>query len=512
MTIETLFEQYHVDQEHARHVADMALALFDRLGPVYGLPTQARCLLEMGALLHNVGLTTDPDRHHQVGRDIILAAEMADLSETDRAMLACLVAFHRKKVRTEEEPAYQQLDPANQDTTLRLAAILRVADGLDYSQSQTTHMPTCEIINETVQLHLTGPEAARDGKRAVKKADLWQKVFGSRLDYTLDSLTTNQDADAQAPVELPAQTATDSDALTGTHSLAAASRQWLGHHFKKLLAQEKDVHADHDIEAVHQMRVATRRLRATLAIAGEVAPTKPVRFLRKEIRRIAQTSSVVRDCDVFLGQIDGYLAGQPEEQRMGLKPLTAALQKERAIAYATLCRRLNAQRYRTFKRKFDMFVHDNLDDWDNSVRICDVAGSLIWSRYEELRAFETHVQPTNLQEANSDALHQARIAGKRLRYSLEVFADVFGPKVVQAIDPLKALQDNLGTLQDIAVAKAYVSSLDLPGSNGARAALENYIASREAEGNELLKDLPRIWEKIMNITYRRKLMDFIIRL
>jgi CHAD domain-containing protein len=95
-------------------------------------------------------------------------------------------------------------------------------------------------------------------------------------------------------------------------------------------------------------------------------------------------------------------------------------------------------------------------------RVRDFAGGAIWRRYELWRAYEVA-----LPHAAKETLHQARIAGKRLRYTLDFFAEALGPQVEQALGSLTALQDTLGALHDGVVARAYVAALGLT-DDGAR--------------------------------------------
>lgn len=519
MTLETLFEQYAVDRDHARHVADLALVLFDTLGDVHGLAPETRRLLELGALLHNVGLTSDPQLHHTVGRDIVLNADLEALTSEERAIVACLVAFHRKKARPDEEPTYIGLKKKDQAVALRLAALLRVADGLDYSGSQTTRIHACESGKEQVLLHLSGSVAAEDGARAVKKADLWRKVFGQQLLFGQIPLEGEGETDqveqpspngVEHPVADQGEEPLPQAPGTGVTPLAEVGRGMLRRHFHKLLAQERGVREDKDIEAVHQLRVATRRLRAVLAGLSVVAPPKQVRAHRKALSRLARSSSAVRDCDVFLAQVEQYAAGLPEEQRSGLEPLIAALRRDRAVARTALLKQLASKRYDDFKRAFALFMSSTLEEWNRTLRVRDVAGSTIWQTYEALRAHEVTLDFQQGAANVAVALHDARISGKRFRYLLEMFAEALGPDASLVIDPLKDLQEHLGALQDVEVATAYVAGLDLTAAE--RLPLEAYIASREAERDRLLADLPRIWDEVMGEGYRYKLMELIIRL
>lgn len=199
ITVADLLNSYQVDQAHARQVANLALALYDAVAARYELPAGRRRLLEIGGLLHNVGMTTDPPAHHLVGRDIVLRHAIEDLSTRERAMVACMVAFHRKKVRPQLEPAYLALGKKGQHEALQLSAILRVADGLDYSQSQGTALVCAEHEGAGLLLRLAGPHAAGDGARAVAKADLWARVFDETIGVEVDG----------APVPILAEPAAD---------------------------------------------------------------------------------------------------------------------------------------------------------------------------------------------------------------------------------------------------------------------------------------------------------------
>ena len=133
----------------------------------------------------------------------------------------------------------------------------------------------------------------------------------------------------------------------------------------------------------------------------------------------------------------------------------------------------------------------------------DFAGAALWRRYELWRSHESAL-PTG----GDETLHQARIAGKRLRYTLEFFAEALGNRVDMVLDPLIDLQECLGNLQDGVTAHAHVAALGLADDPGAQA----YLAVRTAERAPLLADLPRLWSKVDSGTYRRRLFELIVKL
>lgn len=546
MTIDALLQRYDVDIPHARHVADQALALFDEAKRAHGLPRKARHLLEIGALLHNVGLNIDQPLHHIIGRDIVLdvgLAHLANLDDDERAVVACLVAFHRKKVRPRLEPAYLRLGKKDQQTALRLAALLRVADGLDYTGTQTTRLHTCKIGDSEVLLRLAGPDAEENGARALKKADLWRKVLGSQVTVDVATSAATDGATAGVGASVAAagvlanvapnvgQTLLADDpragapaastmrlaaaafqpAQTTTDTLAELGRRLLRNYFQKFLAQEDGVRADKDPEAVHDMRVATRRMRAVLQTIAGVAPTDQVRHFRRELQRAARTLSPVRDGDVLLLHLASYRAALPEDARSGADALVTAVERERQAGRAALLDYFASERYATFQREFAAFMTDEAKGWRRTLRVRDLAGSIIWQRYEALRAYETHIDPEGDQSSQIEALHQARIEGKRLRYVLEMFDEPLQGQASHCIAPIAALQEQLGTLQDIAVATDYVGRLDLDAPT--QPAAEAYLASRDAAGAHLFSgSFPGCWRHLLSETYRRDLTHLLLAL
>ncbi|NJL33195.1 MAG: HD domain-containing protein [Chloroflexaceae bacterium] len=295
MNVTTLLDQYDVDRAHARHVADLALKLFDESRPLHAMSKRARRLLEVGALLHNVGMHVDEEQHHIAGRDIVLDEPLADLDEDERAVVACLVMFHRKKVRAHLEPAFLRLGRKDRQMVLRLAAILRIADGLDYSETQTSRINALRITDEQTILHLDVPHMADDLKRANRKADLWRKVLNPSLELIADTPTPDavaamafengtvafiaphtirlDDVEAStdratleevdtpaapdlAPVE-PAGKPAIRPTFTAQDRLADLGRRLLRTYFQQLLIEEKGVQAGDTPEPVHKMRVAT---------------------------------------------------------------------------------------------------------------------------------------------------------------------------------------------------------------------------------------------------------------
>ena len=549
ISVAELLDHYLVDQVHARHVADLSLMLFDTVAERYGLDPEQRHLIEVAALLHNVGLRVDPPNHHLVGRDIVLRYRLAELTRREQLLVAALVAFHRKKVRPSLEPAYLALGRRAQQETLRLAAILRVADGLDYGHTQQTRLVAAESAEVGLNLLLSGPNAVEDAAQALAKADLWQRVFGESLqtsavpapveesDQPVEEVDSIQpleavvaeeeersdampfevvvaegEEEAVTTVTQPLVVAREDDTAPGellapwytssTIALAELGRILLRRHLRRLRSAEREVRANTSVEAVHDLRVATRRLRSTLRLLAPVYAGDNWRALNRGIGEIGRAAGAVRDRDVLLADLASRASVLPAE---ALVDLQQRLSNERAVAHAALINFLDDARHARFIRRFARVMND-LSSWDNRPRVRDLGGSTIWRHYEELRA---HDQDGLLPAAIED-LHLMRIDGKRMRYVLELFTDTLGPNVDELGQPLVAFQDHLGVLNDIVVASLLLAPHADDAATGP--AVMGYIALREQQANAMLAELPMCWAQLASEAYRSRLMGLIVQL
>ena len=548
ISVAELLDHYLVDQVHARHVADLSLMLFDTVAERYGLDPEQRHLIEVAALLHNVGLRVDPPNHHLVGRDIVLRYRLAELTRREQLLVAALVAFHRKKVRPSLEPAYLALGRRAQQETLRLAAILRVADGLDYGHTQQTRLVAAESAEVGLNLLLSGPNAVEDAAQALAKADLWQRVFGESLQTSVvtapveESDQPVEEVDSIQPLEAvvaeeeersdatpfevvvaegeeeavttvtqPLVVTREDDTAPGkllapwyassTIALAELGRILLRRHLRRLCSAEREVRANTSVEAVHDLRVATRRLRSTLRLLAPVYAGDNWRALNRGIGEIGRAAGAVRDRDVLLADLASRASVLPAE---ALVDLQQRLSNERAVAHAALINFLDDARHARFIRRFARVMND-LSSWDNRPRVRDLGGSTIWRHYEVLRAHDQDGLPTAIED-----LHMMRIDGKRMRYVLELFTDTLGPHVDELGQPLVAFQDHLGVLNDIVVA----SLLLAPHADDAATspAVMGYIAIREQQANTMLAELPMCWAQLASEDYRSRLMGLIVQL
>jgi exopolyphosphatase/guanosine-5'-triphosphate,3'-diphosphate pyrophosphatase len=125
-------ERCRSDRRHVEHVRHLALQLFDQLAPALEAGPEERFLLEAAGLLHDVGQLVSYAKHHKHSYQLIMHAERLGLSARDRAIVALVSRYHRKRGPSARRHAeFAALGERDRAIVRRLSGLLRVADGLD---------------------------------------------------------------------------------------------------------------------------------------------------------------------------------------------------------------------------------------------------------------------------------------------------------------------------------------------------------------------------------------------
>jgi triphosphatase len=217
----------------------------------------------------------------------------------------------------------------------------------------------------------------------------------------------------------------------------------LRRHFAALLVSEPGTRLGDDIEELHNMRVASRRLRAAIALFRDFLPADAER-LRPELAWLGQTIGAVRDLDVQLERLAGEAA---------LASLRALLEDERARARADMLQALDSRRYAQLVRRFTAMLRSRSGSRTDAA--LTIAPDLVERRHRALGKAMKRTGP----DADAATYHRARIAGKRYRYALEFLSDVYPGETKRLIRRATALQDLLGTYQDAHVAIMRLESI-----------------------------------------------------
>jgi triphosphatase len=227
-------------------------------------------------------------------------------------------------------------------------------------------------------------------------------------------------------------------------------------HFEVFLAKEPGTRLGEDLEDLHDMRVASRRLRAAIALFREALPVRTIR-LREELSWVAQALGAVRDLDVQLEQLEAWSDGDLEPEPHALKLLSDLLEEERAEARAALLKALDSARHARLVDGFTRLLRQGPLRRSSSSRapIATVAPDLLQRRYGAVRKAGDRIE----EGATSAEYHKLRIRGKRLRYALEFLTEAIPNDTDPLVKQLVALQDLLGMQHDADVATSRLMEL-----------------------------------------------------
>jgi exopolyphosphatase/guanosine-5'-triphosphate,3'-diphosphate pyrophosphatase len=171
------------DEVHGRQVARLALQLFDQTLALHGLTPHDRELLDHASLLHDIGSHVSTEAHHKHTAYLIEHGRLRGFPPDEVAVLAALGRFHRGgDPRGSREPL-ASLAPEWHDKMPQLAALLRVADGLDRSRSASVEEVRVELNGSRTRLVVAAPgDSDVDVWGARRKRELFEKVFDRRLE------------------------------------------------------------------------------------------------------------------------------------------------------------------------------------------------------------------------------------------------------------------------------------------------------------------------------------------
>ena len=298
--------------------------------------------------------------------------------------------------------------------------------------------------------------------------------------------------------------------MDGSYQLLAA--RYLRKQARRLIGQLKGVRQADDVEYVHQARVASRRLRAGLQIFSDCFGRKKLKRWRKHVRRLTEGLGPARDRDVQIEFVQGVLAQLDDKlHRPGVARLLLRLKQSRQLVQPQVievadrfdatksakeilaaAEKMRAQRKKRSLTLQSPFVFAQADE-----HVCN--------RLNELFEYEDCLGDPEDQEQH----HAMRIAGKRLRYTLEICQPVYEGRLDKFVKAVKQLQTLLGDIHDCDV---WVTDLDTfleeerqrtrayfghdRSFARLRIGLEHLQQERGARRQELFEQLAHYWKEL----------------
>ena len=182
-----LARRCQANEAHARHVAKLALDLFRGTRPLHNLPNSDGELLEFAALLHDIGFLIAQSKHHKHAAYLIENADLQGFSPEEIQLLSLVARYHRKATPKEAHEPYGRLPEPKRARVRVLAALLRVADGLDRGYAQLVRGVRCNVGEKSVEVVMTAAsEPELEIFSARRKRDLFEEALGRKLRFSVE--------------------------------------------------------------------------------------------------------------------------------------------------------------------------------------------------------------------------------------------------------------------------------------------------------------------------------------
>ena len=185
-----LAEIYHYEKKHAHHVNDLALQLFDQTKYLHKLNGQAREYLEAAAILHEVGSFVSHTQHHRHSYYLIRNAELFGYTENEKEIIANVARYHRKSHPKIKHEGYNLLSNEDKILVSKLAAFLRIADGLDRSHASHIQRVKIRKIGRNLRVkvfHTAKGHTELELWGANRKKQLFELVFRKKIEFVVAS-------------------------------------------------------------------------------------------------------------------------------------------------------------------------------------------------------------------------------------------------------------------------------------------------------------------------------------
>lgn len=291
-----------------------------------------------------------------------------------------------------------------------------------------------------------------------------------------------------------------------TDTISAAGRKLILGDTIRLIALQDGATLGEDPEFVHDMRVATRRMRSLLRLLAPYYRRKHIKRLQKPLRRLADRLGAVRDLDVLLEDLQ-------KRDTSELGELLEKLTAKKARAAKKLYTTLGGSDFSDLIDALSAFALDTDDPLADSVplpvEVRHVVPVLLHQQLAAVRGFNPLFEDGAAHDY--ETLHALRIAFKRLRYATSAFTEVLGPTAATFITELKSVQDHLGRLNDVVVfdgrIEKYTAKKGLagPGLDATREALRG-------EAQSLAETFAQTWTKFNSRTVQKQLSDALLAL
>ncbi|MCX7825353.1 MAG: CHAD domain-containing protein [Verrucomicrobiae bacterium] len=429
-TIERLCAACANENAHTEHVTALALRLFDETRAWLGLRAADRRLLKAAGRLHDIGYAADPENHADLSAQIVLRDGVKGFSEPQRRRIAAIIALHARKLKSwSDHPRVAALpDPRR---ALRLGALLRIADGLDYSHLQDASIARVRRRGNRVVVRIASGASPVNLARADEKADLWRAVMPFNIRFVTRAGPLRRSA---PPLR------------AGDHPLEAA-RRLLMFQYRTLLANVEGAIEGRGPEPLHDIRVAVRRMRSALRVFRPLLPGASAARIDDALRTLNRSLGPARDVDVWIefltsDAVSDAMSAEPG-WRLFLNRQLALQERQRAVVR----RLLQGRRFAALRTKLGRLLRIELAQLARAASPAGLRPLAARAMAKSLRRIEKRQRLRH--STQPDDLHQLRIALRRARYVGEFFGGVLGRPIAKLTRLIHRTERVLAEIHDI---------------------------------------------------------------
>lgn len=430
LSVDDLCTKHGNEDGHARHVAAVAGQLFDATRRWVGAPVGDRPLLVAAGRLHDLGYRGNPWRHARVSCEIIRREGIKGFTDSQRDDIAAAVALHPAGLGSAEAGSLMR-EAADGRRALRLAAYLRIADGLDHGHLQDAVIVGVRRTGRSIRVRVRCGHQPQGVEAARRKSDLWRSAFAWGIQFAPAAGTALHSGSLRL-AELPP---------------GEAARRLLWCHYGVLRAKVGGALAAESSGALHDLRGAIRSMRTVLRVFRRpLVPTSAGR-IDHDLQRLNAALGAARDLDVW----NDYLARQAGKARWDRLPRWVKFvdhQRElRRLQQTTVRRHLSGVSFRALQNRIGRLLRIELPrlPGDGSAVLGEGWGRRMLAKYLRRALKRSKLRSSHLPAK----VHQLRLALRRVRHIGEFAEGRPTAPEGKLMRRVQAVERMLGRIRDV---------------------------------------------------------------
>jgi len=477
-----LCEKYDNETQHAEYVIHLALKLFDRTRKVCGLSQNDKRLLGVACRLHDVSYSQNGKNHADRSADIVLNEGVSGFTPFERAIIAGAITLHSgRRCRV---PARMHMSGIkDRDKTLKLAAYLRIADGLDHGHIQSSSITSVSASRAMCEITVREDIYSANIEMARMKADLWESVF--KIPFRILHVRSERIYGPRF-----------GSVLNGRQSLVEYARKLVC-----ILIRLADDNVEGSImgvdpECLHDLRVALRRTKAALRFFNPVLRETTAVELQESISRVCDRLSIARDSQVWIQFLGEFEKGNFGTGRAAWEDYFHLQQSKNEQCLDELRWFLQSDDFRRPFHQVSFFARVEVPRLERERgRNMEELKAFISRRL--FRGFKRMPRPDKSFRAMSmEEIHEFRRKCRRVRYAAEFASPALGRRALMVERKLKELTDHLGTIHDMDVYLQMYPGSSLEISTGLRRHLDS-------ERRKAIRKAASVWKEVSSDSFRR---------